>query len=75
MTELKVLKNHCRVDRLNEYIIIDPYERTQAKVLTSYEGLNDLLSSCSFVGISPLEYMSYMNYAKISLGQLIPLPF
>jgi len=75
MKQLKVLRSHCGINGINEYIIVDIEEQTQVKVKASYEGLKDLLIDSGFVGISPMEYRGYMNYKQCTLSDLILLPF
>ena len=75
MTQFKVLKNHCQLDHVNEYVIVDIKSKTQSKVKASFQGLKELLNYLSFVGISPMEYREYMNYKMVSLASIVPLPF
>ena len=74
MEKFKVLKNECRLEYVNEYIIIDTKSETKCKVRSSYEGLKHLFNNSSFVGISPIQYRSYINYRDVSLGSILPLP-
>lgn len=75
MEKFKVLKNHCQLDHVNEYIIIDEKSKTQSRVKATPTGLKELLNYSSFVGISPIQYMRYSNYRTVSLAEIVPLPF
>lgn len=74
MKELYVLKNHCGIDGVNEYILINIQDKTQSKLKASYGGLKHLLKDFSYEPIAPYKYKQYMEYEEVSTGMLLPLP-
>ena len=74
---IHIMKNVSVDSKNNEYILFDPNEKTQTKIINTPEYAEQLKKSFKAKAISPYTAWNWnwFIFVEVDFGEFVPLPF